>query len=416
MSNLREIGYSDRVFQYKSTRNLMIKMALKEEPVLDKLKTAVEKALVDLPEYAVAPVKKDGKIYYEKNDRPVAFYKYDGTERYFGTEETNYYLFYILYDESSFIVSFFHGLSDFKGMWMLLMNIIYYYAVELGMDVPDISVKPVEMDDTERYDPYRKFEDRDAVAWLPEVKGEVFRIPEEKLPDELHRQHEYDITLSVQRFIEKTHEWNTSATAALSAIISNSLAKLYNVGDQDVTLKISADMRPYFETQTRVNFSEAIVLTSGKEFRELPFGEQCSKLRADMKAQLNAAVFKKHIAAGVANSKTLCGELDKPDVGIDFPALTYVLTYPGRMDLPEEYAPLVSDFVLMGYFPVDTIRFQIKSTGDVLRIGLVQMFDTDKIINAIADYLGELGFETETEDLGRFGGDRYDASRIREIS
>ncbi len=412
---LRKIGYSDRVFQYKETRDLRIQMVLSQPLVLEKLRTAVNKAMADFPEYAVAPVRKAGQFYYEENHREVAFYPYDATERYFGTEETNYYMLYILYNENSFVLSFFHGLSDFKGMWCLIQNIVYYYALELGFSVPDISIKNPQLDDTERYDPYRKYQDRDSEAVLPEVKGEILRIPEKKLPPELHQQHEYTLSVSLEKFLALTRSWNASVTSALAVIISNTLAELYDAGEKEVVLKISADMRPYFKSETRVNFSEAIELASSKEFRELPIAEQCEKHRIMMKKQLTADNFKKVIAASVAKSRAMSGEIAEPDVKVNNHALTYVMTYPGKMDLPKEYRNIIKDFALKGYFPVDTIRFQIKTTEDELRIGIVQVFDTDKIIRSIADSLEKLGFETKVEDFGRFGGDRYDAERIKEV-
>jgi hypothetical protein len=85
------------------------------------------------------------------------------------------------------------------------------------------------------------------------------------------------------------------------------------------------------------------------------------------------------------------------------------------MDLPEEYGELVSDFELKGFFPIETIRFSIKSTGDYLRIGIDQVFDGDLIIRAIAKSFEDLGFETAVRDEGRFGGDKYSLEMLKSV-
>ena len=248
---------------------------------------------------------------------------------------------------------------------------------------------------------------------LPEIRGDILRIPEEKLLSDLRQQHAYTLYFSAGQFLVLTKSWQSSATATLAAIISDTLAGLYDAGDRDVVLKVTADMRPYFGTKTRVNFSEAVVLASSRELRDRSPAEHSRELRTMMKRQLTADNFKKYLAAGIANSRRLSGEIDEPDVKVATPPLTYVLTYPGRMDLPEEYDAVVEDFELKGYFPVDTIRFSVKTTKDTLSLGIAQTFDTDRIIRAIAQSFEKLGFETRIEDDGRIEGDNYDTARIR---
>ena len=416
MDNLRKIGYSDKVFQYKPSRNLRIRVVLRKPLELDRLKDAVAAALDDFEEYKVAPVKCGSDIFYEKNNREIAFFPDDDTKRYFGSEELNGYLFYILYGTSSFMLSIFHGLTDFKGMWAFLRDIIYRYALNTGLDVPDIKIQDEPLNDEERYDPYSFFADADAEEVIPAVSGNTFFVPSEnKYPEDLNVQHEYTLTVSASGFLAMTREWKSSASCALAAIITNSLAKLYDTGDNEILLKITCDMRPVFESHSRVNMSEAVLLVSDKDLRNAPLSEHCTTLTKMMRSQFNRETFSKFMAYAVEEVKVKSGEKETADIVFPKPKLTYVLTYPGRMDLPEEYNVLVSDFELKGYFPIDSIRFTIKSTGDELRIGIDQVFDGDEIIKAIAESFRELGFVTEIKDEGRFGGDGYSLDLIREI-
>ncbi len=437
MDGLREIGYSDKAFFYKPVRNLRISVVLKKELELDKLKCAVKGALDDFDEYRVTPVRDGRKVYYMHNDREVAFFPYDDTGRFFGTDEINGYLFYILYEEKAFMLSLFHGLTDYKGMWAFLNDIIYRYALETGLNVPDIRIKDAPLSDEDRYDPYSLFADKDASVVMPEgISGNSLFIPCEKynitapvsggkcaentqtpggkIPEDLELQHEYTLTVNAPQFLAMVHEWNTSASCALGALISNALADLYGAEGQDVLFKITCDIRPFFGSATKVNMSEAVLLASTADLREKPLGEHCAELRCQMKSQLCKENFSRFMAAGIDLTSFRAGEKESVDVTVPSHKLTFVLTYPGRMDLPEEYGSLVSDFELKGYFPIETVRFSIKSTGDELRIGIDQVFDGDGIIRAIAEEFEALGFETRVKDEGRFGGDKYSLERIRE--
>ena len=159
--------------------------------------------------------------------------------------------------------------------------------------------------------------------------------------------------------------------------------------------------------------SEAVVLISDRRLREAPLDEHSRVLRTMMKEQLTAGNFRKIMCEGISNAKLLSREIFEPEVKLSHPPLTYVLTYPGKMDLPDDYSDIVTDFELKGYFPVDSIRFSIKTTGDELRLSVAQVFDDDKVIRAIADQFGKLGFDTAVRDGGLFGGDLYSLDKIR---
>ncbi len=412
---MRKIGYSDKVFQYKETRNLRIQVLLQQEIQLNIFRDALAQALGDFPEYAVTPVKKDKQFYYMENNKEIGLFPDDGTERYLGTEETNGYLFCILYAQERFVVSFFHGLTDFKGMYTFILHILYYYAKGLGMDVEDIRQAQPDTDMADLYDPYGKYADASAQEWKYTDDAEILTIPGERIDSALHRQHEYLLHISTKKFIDLTHKWKTSFIPALTAIASDTIAELYDAGEKTVVLKVPADLRPFFNSQTRVNFSDALVLASSQELREKPMEEQCRLLREMMDAQLNAENFKKLMAAGVSKVRQLSGEEEKEKATISMPPLTYAMTYPGRMNLPQGYASLVKDFRLKAYVPVDSIRLTVKTTGNDMTISIAQAFDRDDIVNAICRKFQSLGFEPVVEDLGRFGGDRYSTDKICEI-
>ncbi len=74
------------------------------------------------------------------------------------------------------MLSLFHGLTDFKGMWAFLNDIIYRYAVNTGFDVPDIRICGDPAGNQDRFDPYSLYFDDSADFTLPEIRHETFFI------------------------------------------------------------------------------------------------------------------------------------------------------------------------------------------------------------------------------------------------
>jgi len=409
---MREIGYSDRVFQLMASKTMYIHILLKEELELDALKKAAKRALADFPEFAVAPVKKNGRFYYIENNREIAFYPADSKARYFGTDETNNYLFYFRYDESSFVFTFFHGMTDFIGFWAFIRNIVYYYACELGIPVPDISTKKPKIDEEERFDPYKKYQSSGVEEAAPEIKGEVFHLKNRELPGGLHQ---YELSISNEKFLAVAHEWKTSASSVLAAVLSNAIAELYDIGDKEVAIKLTVDMRPFFTSQTRVNFSKSLMLSSSREDRSAPIAEQAIKFKSIMEKQMTAEYFSKQIAGVVAKTRAMSGEIDEPYATVKTNKRTCTLSYLGRMDFPEGYDGIIKEYHLKGYVDPDAIRFTAWAAGDRLHLKIDQTFDSNNLAHKVAEILEQLGLGSEIKDLGRYSIDCYDIGRIRDI-
>ena len=172
--DMREMGYSDKVFYYNgsgetATYNFRMRVYLNESVNVSMLRQAAASAIKKFPEYAVRPVIKDNKLYYEENFSEVAVFPDDGTPHILGADETNGHLWCILYGEKDIVISYYHGLSDFVGNWSLICTVIYEYGRLMGCDVtPEFPVRVNSddydsMDELDRTDPYTKYGDISAV-------------------------------------------------------------------------------------------------------------------------------------------------------------------------------------------------------------------------------------------------------------
>lgn len=410
----REIGYSSKVFFYKDPRNnIRVRTILQDEIDLDNLKKAVNKALLDCPELKVRLKRKDNTLVYEDNNNDVAFYKEDETERYLGSKQTNYYLFYFLYNDDSFLISLFHGLTDFYGLWIFLKSVIYHYGQLKGLSLPDIRVKAEEIDEAERFNPYAKYANPSVI---PEYKCEgnidSFKLNLDKIDSSIQRYHEYCLKTSTSKFLELTHKWNTSFVPAIISIQNEALIKLYNIKDKDITVKVPVDMRRVFDCKTRDNFSDAITMVTSKDTLANSIEEKC----ADLKEQMNLQIKKDNLSLRIASTVELVkykeGNVLAPSIKLPTPSFTYFMTYPGIMELPEEYDVLVKDFVLRSFTHVDSFRLTVKTTGDEMSLLFTQSFDDDIICKAFKQELEEYGLQSSLEDLGRLGGDKCSIDMI----
>ena len=420
---MREIGYSDKVFFYnagdKKTRNLRLRVIFNESVDKAAVQRAADKTLKTLPEFAVKAIVKNDRFYYEKNDAPACVYKDDGATHFIGAEDTNRYMVYFLCGKKSVVVSFFHGLADFMGYWQLIQTFIYYYAVEIGHSVPNIAsneADAADMDDTERYNPYAKFADANAKCSWSYDTSNVFALPCCFFAEDNLDLHVYDIVTSTRQFLDRVHELKTSFVPLLIATFSGAVAEAYGAKEQNVVAKVPADMRPFFGTKTRVNFSDAMFLPLPAEVRNQSLAEQCKYLRANMDKQLNKENFQRLMAKSILNIKKLQGEIESSPFDNDSPTpVTYSLTYPGRMNLPAEYDALVENFSIEGWIPVQSFYATVMTKKDAMLIKIYQRFDESTLADAVTLRLRELGFTANVTDRGLLRGDKLYVDKLERM-
>ncbi|MBQ3652794.1 MAG: hypothetical protein II954_00080, partial [Synergistaceae bacterium] len=73
--------------------------------------------------------------------------------------------------------------------------------------------------------------------------------------------------------------------------------------------------------------------------------------------------------------------------------MTYGITYPGIMDMPEGADDLIDDIVMESPFGVSLIL--VTAFHDRLSICSIQRFDGDKIVNALCRKLSSCGIKAE---------------------
>ena len=431
---MRPIGYSDKIFYYNSSGNALtydfqMRITLTAAPNKDALQRAARKTLAAFPEFAVRPVIHDGKIFYEENFSDVAIFD-EHKPHALGSDETNGYLLCLICGAREIILSFYHGLSDFVGNWSFICTLIYNYARELGFDFA--AKNPVRlnaddyfaMDVAERDDPYSKFADENsAPTWIYKSRG-AFRVPEKFFPPDVDRVQNYEIEISVADMIAATEKFQTSVTPLLTVAVARALKKIYDTKGLPIVGKIPVNMRPIFKTNTFSNFSDTSILAYTDEMDKLGVAECCQALRQVLKAQLKPENFagtlakKKQRIIGYENSgkdiEQIARELASTPSSRP---VTYALTYPGILELPEEYKQVVRGFNMEPYSPVDGFFLYVGAYDDnrLLRVRCCQRFDSDRLAKAIAEEFERLNFKTAFKDAGTLDGDKVFIAKLKHV-
>ena len=214
----------------------------------DKLQKAADKALRAYPEFAVRPVLYEGRVCYEKNDAPVKLAPDDGKRLYFGTEDTNGYLFVFLYGERHLSFSIFHSQTDAHGMICFLVTVMWNYLVNVFPPARLIGTKLFTqhgvraddrlfytMDDAERFDPLTVFA-RPGDMVQPVDVQRLFRFPPEDAPKDsptcrlVNLESINELTVTGRR-IEELINSNTTARQSLADGSDNSIRSIESRGD-----------------------------------------------------------------------------------------------------------------------------------------------------------------------------------------
>lgn len=435
MQNIRPIGVSDRLFYYNgsghaSTFDLQVNIDLFNELSISSLKISLERAIQLFPEFRITPVIKNNSVFCSENTNSIPVLEDNGRAKFLGTDETNGYLFCVKARDKGFNFSCFHGLSDYWGILRFVKTVMYYYAVETGINVPhDDNIRTeseyLSMDVQERFDPYSKFADpSQKIFWEYKHNGS-FAVPEKVFDFNADYARVFNITCSVGALLKISREFSTSLMPLLMILTSGSLTDIYKPQKLPVLAMVPVNLRPFYNTKTLANFSDGILVQYEGKLQEFTREKQALILRARMDLQMQKENFDVQLARKVSmvnqfsNSEKSIYELNKEITRItqiseqDFNYMTYAFTYPGQLDFNPnvvKYASImlcVRQSIPLGIF--------LAAFGDELSIKISQSFDNDIIAQTICEGIKSLGVPASIHDMGHIAGDKLILEKITSL-
>ncbi len=420
---MRLVGASNEFFYYTQSGqggifDIRFRIDFSSDISVRVMKDSVSRALELYPEFSVRPVIKENRLWYEENSAPAPVFE---EERIicFGTDDTNGYLFEFVCKGRKMLISLYHGISDAIGVFSFVRTALYFYMKGTGRTVPtekgtaeqlgirlDRSDIP-DLDRQDTFDPYRAFGDASCEPeWKYDNPG-AFVIPEKTNDPSENAFRVFDVTISVKEFLAKTKEIGVSVVPLLGAIAAKVIASVYDTEGKPINAMLPVNLRTQFETSTLVNMSDGVILPVSAQMLEKPIGEIASELKTIMRAQMTKNNYCRIIANKVAAVETFENKGDifeaakagatPPPLGSVRP-VTYALTYPGKIDLPDAYAGLVENYsvcTLVRAFSLLGVTY-----GDRMQIEVLQRFDSDKLVNAIANEFRAFGLDAELFDHG----------------
>jgi len=432
---MNKIGASNKFFFYnqhsKATFNIRFRLIFKNDLNLDAMKEAANEALERYPEFGGKITIKDNKLVMEENSREIAFYKDDNSQRNLGSDDTNGYLFYFLYGKDYLIFSYYHGMTDIVGAMTYLKTVFYLYGLKIGFEFDNEQLEVLlsqirekdewkSLDPGELYAPYEKYGNINSVPeWTYENPG-AYSIPTDQYPEDCDYTHAFMIELSTSEFIKKTKELKVSVVPLMVDIISGAIRKEYPSVERPVIAMVPVSLRPFYESNTLVNFSDGIMIPYTKEDESLSHEERCLNMKAFMKRQMTKENFDLVIGNKVKAVEAFEGD-NEPMIELAtkraklapkdaIRPLTYAMTYPGKIDFTDAINPMIKDFFME---PLMRAYATVGYTyGDKMRLFVLCRNEESTFADCILEAFKATNFEVKMTDCGHVYADQVNLNRM----
>lgn len=432
---MRKPGLSDTFFYYMNTgeRTMDSRFCVRliDELNEDALIQAASISLGFYPEFAIKPVVYNGAICFAENHNPVkvlhAEKKAADISIEFGTDVTNGHVcvFIIENDRRSLTFSYYHGMSDYKGAISIFRTIMYNYGLQTGKiqeadretldsacirtSIPDNWDQEMLLDPYGYYGSIASSKDKKTsgvaqntvTAFSPDI---IVNSSDDPLS------HVYHITASTQAIKTKAKENGTSFAPFIISILSNAIANCYDGKDADIVSVMPADFRRIYNSDTIVNFSDSVKIISSGETRKLNKADECAVYKSMIEDGRNIdnvdalIVDKAETTRNFINANNYLEIVDgilHPKNPPSGPApMTFVITYPGIIDMPEILDGLIDNMYLEMVSPRLKFYFVVHSYKDDLMIQVIQHFDRDELAKAISDEFNANNIKSVIEDCG----------------
>ena len=418
---MRDIGVTNSQFFYicsgEKSATASYVYTLDRKIDKDILREAVGKALGRYHYFRLKPfVDSNGKLFFEDNPAEPEVYPDDGTILHLGTEETNGYMFRILYNENNIRVMAFHGMADGRGINAFGLSIIYEYLTLCGIKIdPEgmITTADTPIDETEKDDFVKRCSEASKKVDEPSGKYEphdIFVTPEERVHYGTTKSRKVKMSWKVNELLELCHKLGGTPVTVMTAVIGMAMHRIYEMGDDIMTANVPVDLRPLLKSNAQSNFTTNVPLAYPPEYVKLPLKEQVAKLKQMLKEQtkpenlLNGMGpferFLKDVMQVPLNDQKALDDLHASMAEGSKASTTFLLTNVGVFKLPKDMQPYVLDFdgiaPNLEYSPV----YALMSMGETGRLLICQNFDSLELPKEIGRVLKEQGVDVEIEDCG----------------
>ena len=353
-------------------------------------------------------------FYYDPNPDPIAVLNTSGKIS-LNSEETNYHVWAICYEDDYLFIDMFHGICDGIGLSALTSTLLYYYLEERygGINKNGIYMMDTPIDPREYEDPLDAIPD---IA-LPEGKtassapvydliNDAGMTPCETIVD--------DVIIPEADFLPFTSMNDSSPGTMVSLLFARAIDECDPNREHEIFAHYAMNARPVLKAPYgHHNCLNAINLTYSDRVKKLSFSDQCTAYRGMTFLQSDAD----RVRPGLETMAALVRNLAKiPDISVRrdmfhqilqaaCTAYTYVVSYTGQWKLPS-MEPYIREFWTHapGALP---LVVEIKSISGNLFLSIQRSFCEDCYVRAFLQQLKENGIsyqisKTMPNDVSEF--------------
>lgn len=404
-----EIGSTNKSFYYfvRDDRGVyQLRLQLKDKVKHELLQAAAMEALKAFPMMRLRPyISRDGALFFEENDSIPLIQKYEDEVIGLGTEKSNGYLFRIMYEDQSIILSAFHGLTDARGGLALLISTMYYYFRLQGIEVSDENVYTVE--NTREDKTIMDLLEQSCKEELTEpVKSPLKAPPSASFPIVKEASHSWLMKWDNDQLVTKAKELGGSILTLFTVILSWAYYRLHPEEERALVYEVPVDMRGKLNSRSQSNFTINISLVFEKSNLSLQVEEQVQVMYRQLKEKTQTqSLISEKTASNAYTEKLLTmpilslREMAKQEDGKNAKPSSklLLLTNVGRLVLPmgmqEQVVNMEMHSKNMGLVPM----YALYSLGREGRLLIVQESVDTSYHGEIQKVLSELGINTSME-------------------
>lgn len=376
-----------------------LKLRLRDKIDCDILKEAVGKTRQRYPYFCVRMKKNDKNFFYEDNPAPIAVLHTD-SRIMLNTEETNFHVWCVCYNEDRLCLDFYHGITDGAGMYTVLATLLYYYCEKrygvtdhTGIRTLDDPILPEETIDPMEQLPPPDLSGRQAPEAVP-----VFSLAEDAGLTQSSPQI-WDIEIPEAAFVSFSSANDASPGTMISILFARAIDALYPKREKVIVSRYSVNARPMLNAEkTHHNCLSGVTFPYTDRVKALPFENQCTVHRGATFIQSYASKVRDEltVVAGFARSmlqglptleakKQAFGQLmSRGDT-----AYTYIVSYVGQWKL-KALSPYILEFCT--HVPsANPLVIEIAAVNRKIFLSVHQTFKEDYIIKSFLRQLEENG-------------------------
>ena len=393
------------LYRSKGMPSLVYDVRMRKEINHEILNRAIEDALLRYPYFGVKFEERDGDFYAVRNEQPLEARNIDGFIP-LGGHSNNYHLMSVTYWDKSLKLSFHHGLTDGRGAKTFLEQIVKFYSDYDGADIDryeEVKTAHLEIARELKYEEfYDPCEEKHRIDGKSEkIDGLVSKGYTLSETANIGSHRRYEIGFSQQEYMDACRKIEASPLIYLSMLMSRGIKEACPECDKPIVTNFAVDARAILGCES--SFKNCV------KSMTFPYGEkqelmEDAALAAEYKRLLNAQRDYAHCAKefnninmflGVighfhsfASRQKLLGFMDnlKRD--------TYLISYVGRFDLPEE---LVEEVHLYSNGSNGIVLNMTCVSGRFV-IDVVQDFETDRYITALIEQFEKAEIATKVSE------------------